>query len=128
MCGKHQCPIAQLVPPGFPSPGKFFAHPVTLLGLPGERNIRNIRNITCWLWGVVAQCGSQGAGGAGHSIARQHKELSALLFFGKKRQEKESSPSLGKESFGTSSREIFPAQRCRITKYPELEVSYGGHN
>lgn len=85
MCGKHQCPIAQLVPPGFPSPGKFFAHPVTLLGLPGERNIRNI---TCWLWGVVAQCGSQGAGGAGHSIARQHKELSALLFLEKKGRKK----------------------------------------
>lgn len=125
MFGRHRCPIAQLVPPGFPSPGTCFTHPVALLALPGEGIIRNL---TWWLLGV-AQCGSQGAGGAGLSIARQHKELSALLFLGKKkREEKGSSPSLGKESFGTSSREICPAQRCRITKYPELEVSHGGHN
>lgn len=55
---------------------------------------------------------------------RQHKDLSAFLFLGKKREEKGSPTSLGKENFGSSSREICSAQRCRITKYPELEMSH----
>lgn len=45
-----------------------------------------------------------------------------------KKEEKGSSPSLGEESSGTSSREICPAQTCRITKFPELEVSHRDHN
>lgn len=85
MCGKHRCPVAQLVPPGFPSPGRCFTLPVAIPLLPGDRNVRN----STWeLLGVTAQSGVRRGQRGWISIARQHKEFPTLLFLGKKGREK----------------------------------------
>lgn len=114
------------------TPGKCFTHPVAILLLPGDwnsRNIWNVRNITCCLWELLLSVGVGVQGLLDPPLQGSTRSSQLSFSLGKReKEEKGSCPSLGKESSGTSSTEICPAQRCRITKYPELEVSHRGHN
>lgn len=57
MCGKHGCPIAQLVPPGFPSPRNFFTHPVAVLLLQ-ETGISGISGVSpAGFWELLLRVG-----------------------------------------------------------------------